>query len=76
MKSLDGVPDVDVDKLTHVNAMRHFRFDPFATRPKEECTVGALRRKAAAEGVDTSPLSVKARKGTRDTSATFLTKRH
>src|SRR3954471_3717724 len=74
MKSLDGVPDVDVDKLTHLNAMRHFRFDPFATRPKEECTVGALRRKAAAEGVDTSPLSVQARKGTRDTSATFLTK--
>jgi predicted TIM-barrel fold metal-dependent hydrolase len=76
MKSLDGVPDVDIDKLTHVNAMRHFRFDPFATRPKEDCTVGALRRKAAAEGVDTSPLSVEARKGTRDTSATFLTKRH
>jgi hypothetical protein len=56
--------------------MRHFRFDPLAVRPREDCTVGALRRRAAAAGVDTSPLSVEARKGTRDTSATFLTKRH
>ena len=76
MKSLDGVPDDEVDKLSHQNAMRHFRFDPFAVRPKEECTVGALRRKAAAAGVDTTPLSVESRKGPRDTSATFLTKPH
>jgi predicted TIM-barrel fold metal-dependent hydrolase len=76
MKSLDGVPDDEINKLTHLNAMRHFRFDPFAVRPREECTVGALRRKAAEEGVDTTPLSVKSRKGGRDTSATFLTKRH
>ena len=38
--------------------MRLFRFDPFAVRPKEECTVGALRAKAAAAGVDTSPTPV------------------
>ena len=77
MKSLDGVPDVEIDKISHLNAMRHFRFDPFSVRPRAECTVGALRRKAAAEGVDTSPLSVVSRRtGPRDTSATFLTKRH
>jgi len=77
MKSLDGVPDVDIDKISHLNAMRHFRFDPFAVRPREECTVGALRRKAADEGVDTSPLSVASRRsGPRDTTSTFLTKRH
>jgi len=76
MKSLDGVPDDEINKLTHLNAMRHFRFDPFAVRPREECTVGAPRRQAAEEGVDTTPLSVEARKGARDTSATFLTKRH
>jgi len=77
MKSLDGVPDVDINKISHLNAMRHFRFDPFAVRPREECTVGALRRKAADEGVDTSPLSVASRRsGPRDTTSTFLTKRH
>jgi predicted TIM-barrel fold metal-dependent hydrolase len=77
MKSMDGVPDADLDKISHLNAMRHFQFDPFSVRPREECTVGARRRKAADEGVDTSPLSVESRRtGPRDTSATFLTKRH
>jgi hypothetical protein len=32
--------------------MRHFRYDPFAHVPKEQCTVGALR--AAASHVDLS----------------------
>ncbi len=48
-KHFDGVADEDVDKITHLNAMRRFQFDPFAVRPREECTVGALR--ALAEGV-------------------------
>ena len=26
-----GVPDDEIDTITHENAMRHFRFDPFAT---------------------------------------------
>jgi predicted TIM-barrel fold metal-dependent hydrolase len=56
MKSLDGVSDSDIDAMTHGNAMRHFRFDPFAVRPREECTVGALR--ATATDVDIAPLSV------------------
>jgi predicted TIM-barrel fold metal-dependent hydrolase len=77
MKSLDGVPDEDIDKITHVNAMRHFRFDPFAYRAREQATVGALRREAADGGVDITPLSVEQRRTTpKDTSATFLTKRH
>jgi hypothetical protein len=46
------VSDLDLDdgtiaKITHVNAMRHYRFDPFATRPAEQCTVGALRSEAS-----------------------------
>ena len=47
MKSLDGVPDDDVEKMTWRNALHHFRFDPFSFRAKEECTVGALRAEAA-----------------------------
>ncbi|MBA3654784.1 MAG: amidohydrolase [Actinobacteria bacterium] len=46
MKSLAGVPDDEVNKMTHENAMRFFRFDPFAVRPRDECTVGALRAQA------------------------------
>ena len=28
-KSLDGVCDHDIDRITHLNAMRHFHYDPF-----------------------------------------------
>ena len=28
-KSLDGVSDHDIDRITHLNAMRHFHYDPF-----------------------------------------------
>ena len=59
MKSLDGVPDDDIDKMTYINAMRDFHFDPFAHRPKEQCTVGALR--AEATDVDTSVHQVRKR---------------
>jgi hypothetical protein len=48
-KHFDGVPDDEIDKMTHLNAMRRFRYDPFAVRPREECTVAALR--AQADGV-------------------------
>ena len=35
-----------VDKVTHLNAMRLFHFDPFATRPRERSTVRSLREEA------------------------------
>ncbi len=41
-----GLTDSQVAKITHENAMRNFGFDPFARRPREECTVGALRAEA------------------------------
>jgi len=47
-----GVPDDEVNKITHENAMRWYRFDPFASRPREQCTVGALR--AEVPGHDTA----------------------
>jgi hypothetical protein len=50
LESLDGVPDDEIDAMSHGNAMRELRFDPFATRARETCTVGALR--AGATDVD------------------------
>jgi predicted TIM-barrel fold metal-dependent hydrolase len=46
-EALAGLERDVVDRITHENAMRHFRFDPFATRPRERCTVAALRAEAA-----------------------------
>jgi len=46
-----GVDDGLVNKITHENAMAHYKFDPFSVRPREQCTVAALR--AEAGDVDT-----------------------
>jgi hypothetical protein len=46
------VPDDELNKMTHENAMRWYSFDPFAIRPKEQCTVKALR--ALSPGHDVS----------------------
>ncbi len=45
LKQIDGtnISDADLNKITHENAMRIFRFDPFSVRRREESTVGALR---------------------------------
>jgi predicted TIM-barrel fold metal-dependent hydrolase len=50
--------DLQIDKITHLNAMKWFDFDPFKHYKKEELTVGALRAKAKADGVDTTPKSM------------------
>jgi len=42
-ESLEGLPDDDINKMTHENAMRTFQWDFTSARPKERCTVGALR---------------------------------
>jgi predicted TIM-barrel fold metal-dependent hydrolase len=46
-----------IDKITHLNAMRFFRFDMFKQHKREELTVGSLRAKARADGIDTTPKS-------------------
>jgi predicted TIM-barrel fold metal-dependent hydrolase len=38
-----SVPDDDINKMTHENALRFFSFDPFQKRPRAQSTVGALR---------------------------------
>ena len=57
MKSLGGVSDADIDKITHLNAMQHFNYDPFAHIPREQASVSALRAQAA--GWDVAIKSVK-----------------
>jgi predicted TIM-barrel fold metal-dependent hydrolase len=42
-RSLVGIPDDEVHKITHENALRHFRLDAFAHRAREKCTAAALR---------------------------------
>jgi hypothetical protein len=54
---LKHLTDGQIDKITHLNAMRWFRFDPFEHHRKENLTVAALRARAAAAGVDTTPKS-------------------
>jgi predicted TIM-barrel fold metal-dependent hydrolase len=49
--SVQGLSDEQINKITHANAMRLFSFDPFATRPRARCTVGALREEAAGRDV-------------------------
>jgi predicted TIM-barrel fold metal-dependent hydrolase len=45
-ESLSGVPDHEIDLMTHLNAMKFFHYDPFSVIPREQATVGALRARA------------------------------
>ena len=54
-ESMRDVPEADVHKMTWRNACDLFRLDPFAHRPRERCTVGALRRESP--DVDLAPHS-------------------
>lgn len=47
-----GISDEDIDKVTHRNAMTQFSYDPFTVLGgRENCTVGALRARAAGHDV-------------------------
>ncbi len=46
-----GVTDGEIAKMTHENAMKWYQFDPFSIRPKEQCTVKALRDEVAGHDV-------------------------
>jgi len=48
-------PKDEIDKMTHLNVMREFSYDPFAGAAPQTCSVGALRAEARAKGVDTRP---------------------
>jgi predicted TIM-barrel fold metal-dependent hydrolase len=62
-----ALTDEEVDKITHLNAMRHFQYDPFSVLGgRANCTVGALRKQV--EGHDVS-IKSHAREGIRGDSA-------
>ncbi|QCG95821.1 Predicted metal-dependent hydrolase, TIM-barrel fold [Azospirillum oryzae] len=48
------LPEETIHKITHLNTMREFSYDPFSILGRENCTVGAL--KARAKHVNTLPL--------------------
>ncbi|MCF6389455.1 amidohydrolase [Mycobacterium sp. MBM] len=51
------VPDDEINKITHENAMRLYHFEPFAHIPREQATVGALRKQAEGHDVSIQALS-------------------
>jgi predicted TIM-barrel fold metal-dependent hydrolase len=55
MRHMDGLPDEVINKITHLNAMKQFSYDPFAHVPREQATVGALRGRVPDWDVSTKP---------------------
>ena len=64
------VPDDEINKMTHENAMRLYHFEPFTHIPKDQATVGALRRSAAGHDVAIRALG-HARHGEKTSFADF-----
>jgi predicted TIM-barrel fold metal-dependent hydrolase len=65
-----GLTDVEIDAMTHRNAMHEFQYDPFNIRAREQCNVGALRVEAV--GVDVAPRAMARRpKARRDGPVTI-----
>ena len=52
-----GCTDAEIDKITWQNVARFFNYDPFEHVARQDATVGALRARATAAGVDTSETS-------------------
>ncbi|MBV9722338.1 MAG: amidohydrolase, partial [Mycobacterium sp.] len=61
--SVNNVPDDEINKMSHENAMRWYSFDPFSHITRAQASVGALRK--AAEGHDVSIRSSSHHKDTR-----------
>jgi predicted TIM-barrel fold metal-dependent hydrolase len=68
-KTLDGIPPDEVAKITHLNAMRVYQFDPFAVRTRQQCTVAALRAEAGDVDVSIQSLGRRANGGPTDASS-------
>jgi len=70
-ESLDGVPDAEINKMTHENALRVFQLDAFSQRPKAKCTAAALR--AESPDVDLGLRRQQGGKPPRDAGAGIIT---
>ena len=66
-RCISRLPDDDIHKISHRNAMACFSFDPFVRRSKEQSTVQALR--AEASDVDIGIKSMGRRKADADAGA-------
>jgi hypothetical protein len=55
-----NLDDATINKISHENAMRIFKYDPLSHLPREECTVGALRAKAGDWDVSIKARGIKA----------------
>jgi hypothetical protein len=73
MKYMDQMSDEEIDKVTHLNANRLFQFDPFSVRPREQCTVGALRAEAGDWDVSMKATATRERSGHSRSSSEFAT---
>jgi predicted TIM-barrel fold metal-dependent hydrolase len=51
------VPDADINKMTHENAMKWYQFDPFKYIPKDQANIGSLRKSAEGHDVSIQALS-------------------
>ncbi|WP_396903706.1 amidohydrolase family protein [Mycolicibacterium phlei] len=60
----NNVPDDEINKMTYENAMKWYHWDPFKHIPKEQATVGALRKAAEGHDVSIKALSKKEKIGT------------
>lgn len=56
-ESINTLAAEDIRNITHENAMRLWRYDPFATRAPQDCTVSALRRQS--RHVDIAPTPIR-----------------
>ena len=61
---MNDVPDDEINKITHENAMKLYQFDPYQHIPREQCTVGALRKSVEGHDVSIQALSHKEKVGT------------
>jgi hypothetical protein len=52
-QNLAGCDDAEKDAITHANAARVFRFEPFARRSRRQSTAAALRREVAGRDLST-----------------------
>jgi predicted TIM-barrel fold metal-dependent hydrolase len=56
LKTVSGLTDQQIDKVTHLNALNLYQFDAFGMMGgREKCTTGALRQLAT--HIDTRPVS-------------------